>query len=81
MIFEMCKFRIWFRLDITSTILCHFTKFSKRLRNVVASTPIRDTNRKQFADFRGVRILVSTIFNRSHVQIKFGNTDFVFNGE
>jgi len=39
-----------------------FTKFCKRLRNVVASMPICDTNRKQFADFRGVRTLISAVF-------------------
>jgi len=69
-----------------------FVKYCKRLRNVVASTPICDTNRKQFADFGSVRILIwqfsgsgdhtfQQISIRSHVQIKFGNADFVFDGE
>jgi len=39
-----------------------FTKFCKRLRNVVASTPICETTRKQFSDFRGVRIPISAVF-------------------
>jgi len=59
-ILEMCEFWIWFRLGITSTILYRFS--SNFARNVVASTPICDTNRKQFADFRGVRILISAVF-------------------
>jgi len=34
-----------------------------RLRNVVASTPVVcETNRKQFHDFRGVRIKISAVF-------------------
>jgi len=64
-----------------------------RLSNVVASTPIIcETNRKYFADFRGVRIPISAvsgsgdhifqqISTKSHVRIKFSNADFVFNGE
>ena len=69
------------------------TKFCKHLRNVVASPPICETNRKQFADFwrcadtyfRSFQALVSTSFNRSApdpmYRYKFGNADFVFDGE
>ena len=48
---------------ITSTTLPIFTKFCMRLRNAVSSSPIVcETNRKQFADFRGVRIPISAVF-------------------
>jgi len=60
---------------------------------VVVSTPVVcGTNRKQFADFRDVRIpilavsgsgdhICQQIGTKSHVQIKFSNADFVFNGD
>jgi len=42
-----------------------FTKFCMRFRNVVSSSPIVcERNRKYFADFRGVRIPILTVFNR-----------------
>jgi len=62
-ILEMCEFHIWFRLGITSTILYHFSpNFASGSGMWSHQTPICDTNRKQFADFRGVRIRISALF-------------------
>jgi len=64
-ILEMCEFRIWFRLGITATILYWFSpNFASGSgmsshRHLFVSC---DSNRKQFADFRGVRILHSAVF-------------------
>jgi len=63
-ILEMCKFRIL----VSITYYVHnslpiLTKFCMRLTNVVASMPIVcQTNRKYFADFRGVQIQISAVF-------------------
>ena len=93
-ILEMCKFRIWLQLIITSTILYRFSpNFAcgsqmwprRRLlfaRQTGSSLPILEVCGFRFWQFSGsgdhICELIST---KSHVQIKFGNADFVFNGE
>ena len=62
-ILETCEFRIWFRLGITSTILYRFSpNFARGSGMSSHRTPICDTDRKQVANFRGVRILISAVF-------------------
>ena len=93
-ILEMCKFRIWFRLGITPTILYRFSpNFAcvsemwslPRLlfvRQTGTSLPILEMCGFRFRHFSGsgdhACVHIST---KSHVRIKFGNVDFVFNGE
>jgi len=92
-ILEMCEFRIWFRLGITSKILYRFSPnfasvsgMSSHGRLFVTQTgsslPILEVCGfwfRQFSD-SGEHIF-QQISIRSHVQIKFGNADFVFDGE
>jgi len=93
-ILEMCKFRIWIRWGITSTILHRFSSnfacgsemWSLRRLLFVGQTgsclPILEMCVFRFWQFSGsgdhTCELIST---KSHVQIIFGNADFAFNGE
>jgi len=93
-ILEMCKFRILFRLIITSTILYRFSPNFARgseiwslrrllfVRQTGNSLPILEMSGFRFGQFlaSGDHIF-QQISTKSHVQIKFVNADFVFNGE
>ena len=93
-ILEMCKFRIWLQLIITSTILYRFSpnfacgsqmQSRRRLffaRQTGSSLPILEVCGFRFWQFSvsGDHIF-QRISTKSHVQIKFGNADFVFNGD
>jgi len=93
-ILEMCKFRIFIRLRITSTILNRFSLnfacgseiWSLRrklfMRQTGSSLPILEVCGFRFWQFSasGDHIF-QQISNKSHIQIKFRNADFVFNGE
>jgi len=93
-ILEMCKFRIWLRLIITSTILYRFSpSFAcgsqiwslRRLlfeRQTGSSLPILEMCGFPFWQFSGYGDhIFQQISSKSQVQIKFDNADFVFNGE
>ena len=93
-ILEMCKFQICFRLIITSTILYRFSPnfacgsqmWSRRrllfARQTGSSLPILEVCGCRFWQFSGSGDhIFQQISSKSHVQIKFGNADFVFNGE
>ena len=92
-ILEMCEFRIWLQLGITSTILY-------RLLPNFASGSGMSSHRRLFVTQTGSSLLIlevcgfwfrqfsgsgehilQQISTRSHVQIKFGNADFVFDGD
>ena len=90
----MCKFRIWLRLIITSTILYHFwPNFAcdsqmcslPRLlfeRQTGSSLPILEVWGFRFWQFSGSGDhIFQQMSSKFHAQIKFGNADFVFNGE
>jgi len=91
-ILEMCEFRIWFRMGITSTILYWFSpnfasgsRMSSHRRIFVTQTGssllILEVCGFQFPQFSGSdEHIFQPISTRSHVQIKFGNADFVFDG-
>ena len=93
-ILEMCKFRIWIRLGITSTILhrfspnfaCDSEMWSLGRLLFVGQTgssfPILEMCWFRFWQFSGSGdYICQQISTKSHVQIKFGNADFVFNGD
>ena len=92
-ILEKCKFRIWFRLRITSTIVYRF------LPNFASGSGM-SSHRRLFLTQTGSSLLIlqvcgfwfrqlsgsgehifQPISNRSYVQIKFGKADFVFDCE
>jgi len=93
-ILEMCKFRIWFELIITSTILYRFS------RNFVCGSEIWSLRQLLFVGQTGSSLLIlevcgfwfwqfsgygdhifQQISSKSHVRIKCDNADFAFNGE
>jgi len=89
-ILEMCKFLIWFRLGITSTILYRFSPnfacgsemWSLRrlliVRQTGSSLPISEMCVFRFRQFSGSGDhIFRQISTKSHVQIKFGNSDCV----
>jgi len=91
---EMCKFRIWLRLIMTSTILYRFSPnfacgsqmWSFRRMLFVGQTgnslPILEMCGFRFWQFSGSGDhICQQIGTKSHVQIKFSNADFVFNGD
>ena len=93
-ILEMCKFRIWFRLSITARILCRFSPnfacgsemwLLRRLlfvRQTGSSLPILEMYGFRFWQFSGSGDhICQQLSTKSHVQIKFSNADFVFNGD
>jgi len=93
-ILEMCKFRIWLRLIITSTILYRFLQnfacgaqmWSRRrllfARQTGNSLPILEVCVFRFWQFSGCGDhIFQQISTESHIQIKFSNADFLFNGE
>ena len=93
-ILEMCKFRIWFRLGITSTILYRFSPtfacgswiWSHRrlffMRQTGSSLPILEVCGFRFWQFSGSGDhIFQQISSKSHVQIKYDNAEFVFNSE
>jgi len=92
-ILEMCEFRIWFRMGITSTILYRFSPnfasgsgMSSHRRLFVTQTGssllILEVCRFWFPQFSGSgEYIFQPISTRSHIRIKFGNADFVFDGE
>jgi len=94
-ILEMCKFRIWFLLGITSTIIlyrfsqnfaCGSEMWSHRsllfVRQTESTLPILEVCGFGFRQFSGsVDHIFQQISTESHAQIKFSNADFVFNGE
>ena len=93
-ILEMCKFRIWLRLIITSTILYRFSpnfacgsQMCSRPRLLFeiqtgSSLPILEVCGFRCWQFSGSsHHIFQQISGKSHVQIKFGNADFVFNGD
>jgi len=86
----MCKFRIWLRLITTFTILYRFSpNFAcgsqmwslRRLlfqRQTGSSLPILEVCGFRFRQFSGYdNQIFQQISSKSHVQIKFGNADFV----
>jgi len=93
-ILEMCKFRILFRLIITSTILYRFSPnfacgsemWSLRrllfVRKTGSSFPILEMCGFRFWQFSGSGDhIFQQISTKLHTPIKFSNADFVFNGE
>jgi len=89
-ILEMCKFSIWIRLRITSTILYRFSpnfacssEMWSHRRLFVTQTErswlILEVCGFRFRQFSGSG--ENQISTRSHVPIKFDNADFVFDGE
>jgi len=91
---EMCKFRIWFRLGITSTILYRFSPnfacgsemFSHRrllfVRQTGSSFTILEVCVLRLQQFSGSGDhIFQQISIKSHAEIKFSNADFEFNGE
>jgi len=91
-ILQMCEFRFWFRLGITSTILYRFSPnfacgsgmWSHRrlfVRQTGMSLPILEVCGFRFRQFSGCdEHIFQQISTKSYVQIKFGNADFEFNG-
>jgi len=88
-ILEMCKFPIWIRLSITSTILHRFSPYFacgsevwsfRRLLFVEqtrSSLPILEMCGFRFWQFSGSGDhICQQIGTKSHVQIKFSNADF-----
>jgi len=93
-ILELCKFRIWIRLIITSTILYRFSpNFAcgsqmcsrRRLlfeRQTGSILPILEMCGFPFWQFSGYGDhTFQQISTKSHIRIKFSNADFVFIGE
>jgi len=93
-ILEMCKFRIWIRLVIASTILHRFSPnfacgsemWSLRrllfVRQTGSSLPILEMCGFRFWQFSGSGDhICQQVSTKSHVQIKFSIADFVFNGD
>jgi len=91
---EMCKFRILFQLGIMSTILywsspnfaCDSEMWSLRrllfVRQTGSSLPILEMCGFRFWQYSGPDDhIFQQMSTKSHVQIKFGNADFVLNGE
>jgi len=93
-ILEMCKFRIWFRLIITSIILYRFSGnfacgsemwllrhllFMRQTGSSFTILKVCGLRFRQFPD-SGDHIF-QQISTTSHVQIKFSNAEFVLNGE
>jgi len=93
-ILEMCKFLIWLRLIITSTIFYRFSpnfacgsqmwSLRRQLfeRQTGSSLPIIEVCGFRFWQFSGSDDhIFQPISSKSLVQIKLGNADFVFNGD
>jgi len=93
-ILKMCKFRIWLRLIITSTILYRFSPNFACCREMLSlqcllfvrqtgsSLPILEMCGFRFWQYSGSDDHVfQQISTKSHLQIKFSKADFVFNGE
>ena len=93
-ILEMSKFCIWFRLRVTSTVLYRFSpNFAcgseiwsfHRLLSVIqtgSSLPTLEVCGFRFRRFSGSGDQIFQQFSiKSHIQIKFSNADFVFNGD
>ena len=92
-ILEMCKFRVSFRLGITSTVLYRFTpNFARRsemwshrrlfVRQTGSSLLILEMCGWRFLQYSGSGDhIFQQVSTRSHLQIKFSNANFVFNGE
>ena len=90
---QINKFRIWLRLIITSTFLYRFSpnfasgsgmSSHRRLfvTQIGSSSPILEVCGFWFRQFSGSgEHIFQQISSRSHVQTKFGNADFVFDGE
>jgi len=93
-ILEMCKFRVWFRLIIVSTIFYRFSgnfacgsemwllRHLLFVRQTGSSFTILEVCGLRFRQFSGSGDhIFSTDQHQILVQIKFSNAEFVFNGE